>query len=500
MTSTRPIFFSLRFKLTVGILLTVLVSMALLSFGLLTMIRSELLGQQLGRASLLARSLERVLRLEASGLLFREGSAREAPSLEQLLILFLDEEHLLGLGIFDGGGRVVARQGEPFTLPADGWDQGPTGLTYRVAPGGPPSLLVRIDLRGAGAPRRLGLLYSLDNINRVIAYSQIKAVLQVSVSALLLFVFLTVFLSVMVIAPLSILSRGIGRISEGDLEYRVDLVARDELGFLAESLNTMVATLKENRDTITAQLAALRKAHQVTLEAQARLIAAEKMASLGTLAAGVAHEVGNPLGAVIGYIHLLERGDLPPAERADCLRRAAGDLNRIHQIMLELLNYARPPSEPAAPLEINDLLTGLVDNLRREEALEHLRVELVPGDDLPRPHGFPHKLEQVFSNLIRNAVWATAPAGSLVIATAAAPAGGEEGAPREATITFTDDGRGIPEADVERIFDPFFTTRLGQGGTGLGLSISRRIVEEMGGSISVTSRPGQTSFVIRLPV
>jgi two-component system NtrC family sensor kinase len=103
-------------------------------------------------------------------------------------------------------------------------------------------------------------------------------------------------------------------------------------------------------------------------------------------------------------------------------------------------------------------------------------------------------MEQVFGNLIRNAVWATSPAGRLTVTTAVQPPGGL------LTVTFTDDGRGIPEGDLERIFDPFFTTRLGQGGTGLGLSISRRIVEEMGGTITATSVPGRTSFVIRLPV
>src|SRR5512136_1167511 len=99
MTKTRPFFLSLRFKLTISILLTVLVSMAVLSFGLLTMICAELLGQQLGRAGLLARSLERVLRLQVAVPPTRERPLRDEPTLEQLLILFLDEEHLLGLGI-----------------------------------------------------------------------------------------------------------------------------------------------------------------------------------------------------------------------------------------------------------------------------------------------------------------------------------------------------------------------------------------------------------------
>lgn len=498
MKRTGRIYLSLRFKLAFSALLAVLVSMALLSLMLQSTIRSQQLGYMLSDAGRLARSLDRAIRLQREVMPPLSGQGEETPFLLRTLLSFSEEENILGLSLYDTAGREVAHQGRLFRLPEKGWSPGPGGAEYLRLAGSPPMLMVRADMSSSVPPLRLGLLFSLERTNQIIALSQLKAVLQISASALFIFLFLLLILTFMVVNPLKALGRGMERISSGNLDYRVELARRDEFGFVAESFNSMAERLRDNRSTIEQQLAALRDAHHRTIETQQKLIAAEKMASLGTLAAGVAHEVGNPLQAAVGCLDLLSKGGLSDEERRDLLQRASSELTRIHRIMLELLNYARPSPAPAEPLDVNALLTATLEGLRRDGSLEGVEVRLDLEERLPSPSGAPHRLEQVFTNLISNAVWAMGGRGRLAVGSRFVPPG-EDDLPGVA-VTFTDDGRGISPQEKERIFDPFFTTRLGQGGTGLGLAISRRIIEEMGGRICLESTPGEGStFTVRLP-
>ncbi len=492
-------FYGLRFKLSLSILLTVVVFITVMSVTVLSVIRQELLSQMLVRADLLCRSIERLVRVQREFNDVPAGVPLDPDTLQRILGAFSDEDYLLGLALEGPGSQNAIRQGRFFSLPPGGWKAFAGGGDWQTLPGDRSSLIFRRNFLGPSSPLKLHLLFSLDKTQQVIALLQLRTIFQISLAAFLIFLFLLVILTFMVIRPLGTLSRGIEKIAAGNLDHRVEAGGRDELGFLASSFNNMVAALKESRDTIQGQLKSLREAHQATIDAQGKLIAAEKLASLGTLAAGVAHEVGNPLQAITGYIDLLQRGRLSREEEADCLSRAAAEITRIHQIMLELLNYARPSAESSSPLKVNEILCELLDALRREGEMEGMEVGLDLQPDLPHPAGFPHKLEQVFTNLVRNAVWATGHAGRLEVRTRSAGPG-EDGR-LWLELTFADDGRGIRPEDLKRIYDPFFSTRLGQGGTGLGLAISKRIVEEMDGTITVESAPGRgTTFVIRLPV
>lgn len=501
MKKARPFSLGLRFKLAISVLLTVLLSMSFLSLTLLTMIRAELFGQVITQAGNLSRSMERFISLDRE-VAHLPGSHSPAPLYyQQILSLFFEEEQMLGLALFDHRGRLIARQGYHFNLPEKGWLEVAGKPDYQLISEGRPGILASTFLNKLTPPIRLVILFSLDKVNQVIVLSQLRTIFQVSLFALIIFLFLLSIFTFMVINPLKTLKKGIEKITSGNLDYRVDIVNRDELGFLAESFNNMVGTLQENKETIEAQFEELKKAHQSTIVAQTKLIAAEKMASLGTMAAGVAHEVGNPLGAVIGYINLLKKGNLSDEDRADFLSRVSSELDRIHQIMLEMLDYARSTNEPTSAVDINDIIQELVRNLKEENALGHLNITLDLQENIPTLKGFPHKLEQVFTNMIKNAIWATGTSGTLEIKTESANIIGGDSDSKQLIIIFRDDGCGILEQNLDKVFDPFFTTRHGQGGTGLGLPISRRIIEEMGGSITVYSVPGKkTSFTITLPV
>jgi signal transduction histidine kinase len=479
-TGFRP---GLRLKLAAGVLAAVVISMTVLAVMLLSAARAELTDHLLNRAAMLSRSVERVLTFE--GALSPAGADPEA--VQRTLLLFSEEEGLLGIGLFDGQGKAVTARGRLFELPPEGWRAFGPADEHRPAGrlDGETLLLFRHRLGGSGTDLRIGSLWSLGGIERALSLTRTTTVLQVTLSSLLVLTVLFVILTMTVVRPLGRLAAGLGRVAAGDLEATVRISSRDEFGWLAASFNAMTG--------------ALRKSRRETAEAQGRLITAEKMASLGTLAAGVAHEVGNPLAAVVGYIDLLRKGGLTDRERAESLERSASELNRIHRIMRELLDYARPTAEPRSSLDLNDILRRLTASLGREKLTGGMKIDLDLTEGLPRPEGSPHKMEQVFTNLVLNAVWATGGKGTLTVRTSF-DSGAQEG-PGQVVITFADDGRGISPDDLSSIFDPFFTTRLGQGGTGLGLSISRRIVEEAGGIITAESPAGgPTVFTIRLPL
>jgi two-component system NtrC family sensor kinase len=230
-------------------------------------------------------------------------------------------------------------------------------------------------------------------------------------------------------------------------------------------------------------------------ETHLQLVSSEKMASLGKLAAGIAHEINNPLGGILIYASLMKE-DLPEDDpkRAD-LDRIVQEAGRCKEIVKSLLEFARQTEPKKEPVDINrainDGLFFLVN-----QALFH-NIEIVKNLDpfLPFVQGNAGQLKQVFMNIIVNAAEAMHGSGRLTITTSRSPDG------RSVLIEFTDTGEGIPEENLTRIFDPFFTTKDVGKGTGLGLATSYGIVEEHGGKIRVKSKVGEGStFTIELPI
>lgn len=230
-------------------------------------------------------------------------------------------------------------------------------------------------------------------------------------------------------------------------------------------------------------------------ETHLQLVSSEKMASLGKLAAGIAHEINNPLGGILIYASLMKE-DLPEGDpkRAD-LERIVQEAGRCKDIVKSLLEFARQTEPKKEPVDINraihDGLFFLVN-----QALFH-NIEIVKNLDpfLPFVQGNAGQLKQVFMNIIVNAAEAMHGSGKLTITTIRSPDG------RSVLIEFTDTGEGIPEENLSRIFDPFFTTKDVGKGTGLGLATSYGIIEEHGGKIRVKSQVGKGStFTIELPI
>jgi len=226
-------------------------------------------------------------------------------------------------------------------------------------------------------------------------------------------------------------------------------------------------------------------------ELEASLAQQGKMASLGILSSGVAHEINNPLGVILGYAGYLENKLDPEDPNHHFIHEIKRESKRCKKIVQDLLNYARTPQPEFAETDLNQLLDQIISFAANHTDMHGVQVTKHFADDLPTLSIDGDQIRQVAINLILNAGAAMIDGGQLTVSTAH-----EE---EDAVITFVDTGSGIDEADLERIFEPFYTTK--ERGTGLGLAITRQIIEQHHGSIQMTSRPKQgTTVTIRLPL
>jgi two-component system NtrC family sensor kinase len=272
------------------------------------------------------------------------------------------------------------------------------------------------------------------------------------------------------------------QVAGGNLDARVEIRTNDELQDLADNFNRMADALKERDE-------------QLKDFARKKIRESERLAIIGQLSAGVAHEINNPLQGIVTYAHLLLEKTPPDSPLRGSLQKIVNQADRCRDIVRGLLDFARPQTPQKRPTNVNALLQECVSLVENQALFHNIEIEKSFQQNLPSAHLDPSQVQQVFMNMIINAAEAMDGGGYLRLATRFRPA--------DATIEveITDTGHGIRQEDLERIFDPFFTTKGLGHGTGLGLAISYGIVKEHGGSIAVESEVGRgTSFFIRLPV
>ena len=246
---------------------------------------------------------------------------------------------------------------------------------------------------------------------------------------------------------------------------------------------------------IFSDLREILKVHQELEAAQSQLLHTEKIASLGRMAAGVAHEINNPLAGILIYAELLRRDLDDESAYRENLDIIINQTMRCQQIVTRLLDFSRQSLGQKRLFDANDLINRCVELISHQAFFHNIKVvrHLEPG--LPQIIGDPGQLQQVFTNLLLNAADAMRGSGVITIATQPAPHG--EGV----VLKFMDTGSGIPPDIIDKIFEPFFTTKPPGKGTGLGLSIVYGVIQRHGGSIEAESRPGDgTTFTIRLPL
>jgi len=369
--------------------------------------------------------------------------------------------------------------------------------------------------------------------------SQKMILVSLILDGIVLIVFGSFLLSRVLVKPLKDLVRLTQKISEGDFSQTIEVTSKNEMGQLISSFNRMIEKLRENQESIDNYLKSLEMANKKLKQAQEELIRTEKLASIGRFAAGVAHEVGNPLGAILGYTSILEKNEIDREESKDYLKRIGKEIERINRIVRELLDFARPSKFEIKDIEVNQVVENTLSLLSHQKNFKNIETQLELQPDLPMIKGDESQLSQVFINIILNAIDAMPMGGNLMIKTENLVVGNffgsgfqqlypprRKGDPTESDysrlrktdpfsalltkyskgdplvkINISDTGMGIEQENLEKIFDPFFSTKDPDKGTGLGLSISLRIIESMGGKISVESEVGKGStFEIYFPV
>jgi two-component system, NtrC family, sensor kinase len=307
--------------------------------------------------------------------------------------------------------------------------------------------------------------------------------------------------------PVQALIHGTERIRTGYLDYRIPLQSGTEIGRLATSFNQMAEELGEAQQqlrdwTHTLEQRVAEKTRTLQ-QAQARLVHNEKMASLGALAAVVAHEINNPLSGVLTYTKLVRKmmGDSgPKPERIESIHKYLKTMEtetaRCGNIVKNLLEFSRQSGVVTGEADVNDILERTLFLIAHKLELQSIRLSRELAAALPRPSGDADQIQQALLAILINAVEAMPEGGELKVATRLVQ---KEGEPH-AQIEIADTGVGIPEEVIDRLFEPFFTTKQDKKGVGLGLSVVYGIVRRHNGSIDVRSEVGQgTTFLISLP-
>ncbi len=302
-----------------------------------------------------------------------------------------------------------------------------------------------------------------------------------------------------IIERIRILKQATEAIGTGDLDYQLPCKKSSDFGVLDEAFNDMVRSLKDRDDRLKRTL------QQVTQT--------ERLISLGQIAAGVAHEMNNPLGGILLYSNLVLE-ELPEDSPArENMKKIAYQTNRCKEIVQNLLDFARTPSGEMTPLDINEVLVTSLSLVKDQSMFHSIEIETKFAEGLPKVNGDQSRLEQVFLNLFINASDSMAEGGKLTVATkliSRFPSDVSEStemekicllaSPNTVKITIADTGKGIDKAYLAHIFEPFFTTKDPGQGTGLGLSIAYGIVRKHDGFVDVESEVGHgTTFSIFLP-
>jgi len=345
----------------------------------------------------------------------------------------------------------------------------------------------------------------------------------------ILFLFLRSLFRKALFGPLERMGADAERIAGGEYGHRIADGDAEELDRLARSLNTMAEKLIAEQKRLAESVDSLDRANRELVATTDDLVRSARMASVGTLAAGLAHEVGNPLGALVGYLDVartrVTSRSASGAEVLPLVESALEEAGRIDRIVRSVLDFAEPAGGnrrvaggfqgEGASVSIESVIERTLSLLEGRGALAGVEVRVVPSQGVHPVGARSQHLEQILMNLLMNAVWAAKEGEQPPqVWIRVAPAGdGESGAngkgsehgvggqKREVAVDIADSGPGISPENLERIFDPFFTTRSPGEGTGLGLAITRRIVRELGGRIEAFPQEGGGSlFRVWLPV
>lgn len=342
---------------------------------------------------------------------------------------------------------------------------------------------------------------SLDSMYKSLRESEKLVLFYIILDTMILALVGIYLLSRIVVNPIHRLLKMTDKYREEDVLAPISEDSGNEIGNLSRSLSIMLQRLDENKKELKSNISSLEKANIELKQAQNDIIRSEKLASVGRLAAGIAHEIGNPMGIILGYLELIKKEDTNEKEKRDFLNRVESEITRINTIIRQLLDFSRPSSGNKEENRIHDIIADTVNMLNLHPLMQGINLQLDFKAKRDTVLSDSSQLQQVFLNIIMNAADVLKDEGhaagfstnDIMIMT--------NNNADSIEIMFVDNGPGIDEDMLQHIFDPFYTTKEPGKGTGLGLSVSYMIIEALGGTIRAQSSKGKgVSIIINLPL
>ncbi len=340
---------------------------------------------------------------------------------------------------------------------------------------------------------------SLEPVYEIMRRSEKLITLYIFLDTIILALVGIYLLSRIVVKPIHRLLKMTEGYEDGEFIPAANGVPENEIGNLSRSLSNMLQRLDENKKELKDHIISLEKTNDELKAAQHEILRSEKLASIGRLAAGIAHEIGNPIGIILGYLDLIKKGGLSREDEKDFLDRVESEITRVNTIIRQLLDFSRTSAEKKETCHIHELIRSTVEMLKPQSVMKDLEIGLEFKTDKDTVLADKNRIQQVFLNILINSMDClrdkphssgnsridifTSNKNDLI------------------RIEFIDNGPGISEDEINRIFDPFFTTKDPGRGTGLGLSVCYRIVESLNGTISAESSHGNgMRTIIELPL
>lgn len=505
----------LRTTIVLNITVVMFITMLLIGFVVLTIARKNILDQKIQTGEIILKSLQHIIPPPSTEKGNNSNFSDHSESLQHIIDRYKHDIALKNLIIVDTSLTILAHKQKKFI----GQKSGDLDLKQAISSGniikkmspyyGKNHLFMSAplyqdnEIRGA-----LKISLPLTDVEESMAYFQRVLMLFTITTAFAFIVIGSLLLTRYLVKPIERVIKATEDITEGYFPQDLEPTGRNEIGTLSASLSKMADKLREDRKQIEQYIQSLEESNRQLKKAQDEVLRSEKLASVGKLAAGVAHEIGNPIGIILGYIEILRHNMNQQEEDRDTdrdtLKRIEKEIMRIDKTIRELLSFSRPRKVSLHPIQVNLLIEEASSLISHQKAFRSIELELKLQEKLPLIMGDEQQFQQVMINLFINAMDAMPKGGRLTITSE--QQSNAKNLPHitsklsNVRITTRDTGTGIKREHLKRIFDPFYTTKDPGKGTGLGLSVSLRIVESFGGIISVDSSPGKgTMFTIILP-
>jgi signal transduction histidine kinase len=505
----------LKTNIAIHLAVLLLMAMLLINFVMITATRKDLLSSETSKGALLISLIDawRILSEDRNHV---PGSPQSDTAFERTLY----KAGVTCLQVLDRNERPVYEGGDDCELKDE-----LSRLTRRAIRTGKPAkeflgetwgvflkqrqyMILSVPLsRGGDGIAGTGLVMKLDGTYRKLRRSQQVLLIYIFANTIILTLFGLSALSKFIVKPLNRLVHRADEYREDDEMFFLYEKDRGEFSKLSGALNRMLKRIAEDKEKLHSTVQSLELANVELEHAQKDIIRAEKMASVGRLSSGIAHEIGNPIGIVLGYLELLKQKDIPEGERNEFISRAENEINRINTIIRQLLDFSKSSETGLEPVSVHGIIEEIVNVFKVQPVMKTIELKTFLSADNDMVLADSGQLRQVFLNLLINAADAISSGENRTdgridvtsriqteIQTAA-------GSPRTLFVaTIIDNGPGISQEHIDNIFDPFYTTKAPGKGTGLGLWVSLFVVEGLGGTIDAASEEtGGTRITLCLP-